>query len=188
MEGAMCPKALGSLTRPGPITNISTDLVFRVRLETEPMRIPCSIITTAIMIIIIRNVTAAHLRCSFCDQPRIFLKYCGCVYVCRKQRKNNSQGRSTHDAPSRQVILHHTALTCRQCRVPPPAQFRAKNVQSKRIRRNYSKFKFAACANTRAAKHPHLRPAHPCLRLFGRAPRGLTLIASALSRTGDLET
>jgi hypothetical protein len=170
----VCPEALGSLTRPGPITNINTDLVFRVRLETESMRIPYSIITTAIMIIIIRNVTAAHLRCSFCDQPRIFLKYCGCVYVCRKQRKNNSQGRSTHDASSRQV--------------PPPAQFRAKNVQSQRRRRNYSKFKSAACANTRAAKHPHLRPAHPCLRLFGRAPRGLTLIASALSRTGDLET
>jgi hypothetical protein len=111
MEKAMCPEALGSLTRPGPITNINTDLVFRIRLETESMRIPCSIITTAIMIIIIRNVTAAHLRCSFCDQPRIFLKYCGCVYVCRKQRKNNSQGRSTHDASSRQVILHHGSYT-----------------------------------------------------------------------------
>ena len=136
MEKAMCPEALGSLTRPGPITNINTDLVFRIRLETESMRIPCSIITTAIMIIIIRNVTAAHLRCSFCDQPRIFLKYCGCVYVCRKQRKNNSQGRSTHDAPSRQVILYYTTvLTRRRGRVPPPAQFRAKNVQSQRIRR-----------------------------------------------------
>src|SRR3974390_2781116 len=180
MEGAMCPKALGSLTRPGPITNISTDLVFRVRLETESMRIPCSIITTAIMILIIRNVTAAHLRCSFCDQPRIFLKYCGCVYVCRKQRKNNSQGRSTHDAPSRQVIL----LTPRFLHADGAGCHRQLSSRQKTYSLNgYVAFKSAACANTCAAKHPH-----PCLRLFGRAPRGLTLIASALSRTGDLET